>query len=619
MTQFIDRNQFESHAIFASEKHRITASESFIRGRRVTFQRGEKKIAEVKAYGITGRLFVLLGKAVAIRMEGGITHYVNKKSFDKNNKITKLFKNALVGKNFYLQPDLKILLQHLPLAGSCGNRCKFNELVQQIDNDAAFDNLNFNDAQIEAFTQLDLIALRGYDRVLLAKILTAAEKKAASPSNKNLLNIMIAKLETKVVNLEKNKLTMHYLGGGAVNSVYALKSEDGKTVFVFKPDPSELGFITKIKESHFGTATAQGIPAGEEAHLPYRAVASSIVDASLYGETHRISVKTEFTIVEKDGVRMRGILMSAAAGESPSQEEKINNAQVKDFIKYKDGQKIIYLKDYESIAKKLGYKEVKVKNKKLIGAGKLEITHLTKQDLENIGVNDPIDELMPNTCKVVAQRLHFRKVKFMVDKNGVKKLVGIRPTLGAFHPNNIKTMEDLLRLQIKDIITGECDRHPQNYFIAKEGSATGIDEDCCFGVNAFPEEGDVRAQKSLKGFIPNNASLMLRMPPCVTEKIKEEVLNLQAKCDRPGGLAEQLSSNITEEEIAAAKKRLDSLVAHLDVLDKNGLIVKDAKQLYEHKHLMDSNNSYWAREVLVFDSRKKGWNYLREHRTHHPH
>lgn len=71
-------------------------------------------------------------------------------------------------------------------------------------------------------------------------------------------------------------------------------------------------------------------------------------------------------------------------------------------------------------------------------------------------------------------------------------LTGTTLNLKELTPRNPTTAEGLLKLQIKDFITGECDRHPENYFIDDLGKVKGIDEDCCFGVNAAPEGVDVR-------------------------------------------------------------------------------------------------------------------------------
>jgi hypothetical protein len=423
--------------------------------------------------------------------------------------------------------------------------------------------LRLNPQSIAKLISIPLVDLRGYDRELLLAIFQAVKDRKGCPA----VDERIGHLETKVITVDKQD--MKVLGGGAVNTVYSVKyvepTTKEKVEAVFKPEPSELDSTTVIKEQLFGTATASGIPPGIESHLPSRAVASSFVDRLLYAND-TISVKTEFAIVNGK----RGILMQKASGKSP---------------------------------KVIGEKKEAVD---LNAHPKVKMFLLRRLHEEG--------SLTTQDAKFFAAVLKLRSVEIAGDIRGKWVLTGTSATVENFDPNNPTTAEGLLKLQVKDIITGECDRHPQNYFIAQDGKVTGIDEDCCFGVHAIPEKGDVRKQDSLKFLIPNNASLMLRMPPVVTKEIKEQIDRLHANPDQ---LRKGLEPFISKAEIDATETRLQKLHDHVNS-EAYCLVVDTKEELVstEARKRMDTNNSYAMREALVYAKDQKGWNYLRAHREY---
>ncbi len=396
------------------------------------------------------------------------------------------------------------------------------------------------------FDTLTAYQLRGFDLEVLRPILETIPQASH----------LLTELPTSIIRQAKMKA----LGSGAVNTVY--KMNDNGIDKIFKPDPSlGVDFTTSLKESYFGTAQAAGIPVGTEAHFPSRAVAASLVDDLLY-KKGRISVETNFAHVNGQ----RGIMMSMAKGRSPqmtgTKEERIS------------------LKNFPHIRKWI---EKKIEKQKT----------LTSQDLN-----------------ILAANLKLRQVKIVGNPPGKWKLVGISAVFSNFKPDNPATCEGLLKLQVKDIITGEVDRHPGNYFIdPATGGITGVDEDCSFGVDAIPENVDVRKQETLFFIIPNKASLMLRMPPVVTKEIKSHIDDLY---QNKAQLVETLTPLISQPEIDATLRRLDQLHAHVN--DKEKCLVVDKKEdliSKKARERIDPNNSYWARELLVFDKDKKGWNHLR--------
>ncbi|MCE5294338.1 MAG: hypothetical protein LLF94_06960 [Chlamydiales bacterium] len=459
---------------------------------------------------------------------------------------------------------------------------QFNKLIDQAKVDPEW-KINIKSEvkklSLESFTSLvrdlDASRLRGFDRVVLSEVVETLSEIAANLPN------LPAELSSNIKSLQAHftpaamsladranfitsiqfaptELTVDNpkpVGKGAVNTVIAVPftHEGVSGVGVFKADPSTITKGKLVKEKLFGTAEASGIPVGKNAHFTSRAVASSVVDELLFpGDPS--SVRTQFATVNGQ----RGILMETAEGKSPVLT---------------------------------GYNTVVIPEDAYL--------HL---------LDDP-KKPTDRELNLVSSQLKFRDVKPETDPiTGAVRLVGKQAVFANFKPDNAKTMEGLLKLQIKDWITGQVDRHPGNYFISDSGKVTGIDEDCSFGVNAVPENGDdVRSQKTLMGIIPNNSSLMLRMPPAMTETIKNQVLNLCANKEK---LAESLKPYLTDQEIKATITRLNTLEQHIKSLC---IIVAEPSDLFsdEVQQFTDSNNSYWARERMVFDPDISGWNYLR--------
>lgn len=557
-------------------------------GKRLVLDDDTSRIS-IKIYRVRGPLLELLGKAKKVTLKHNETIYVNIESLDKalkkpqSTKINNFFQTFIQGskKSFIKNENIKTLFHSIPIKFVAGDRSKFNSAADALKKEDNWKKTLKGEIKKippqqlkELVMQTKSLELRGYDREVLCELFKAA-KEVIPNNSKNRkvhtkLNTLIKESDVKVLAWEGQEgKEKKVLGGGAVNQVYALKEpdENGEMAikYVFKPDPSDLDATTLFKEKHFGTAAAVGIPAGSEAHLGSRAVASSVVDELLYGDKNRISVKTEFGVV--DG--QRGVLMEKATGSSPKtkpmRKTRIRLKRHPEIINYCNGQ-------------------ININGK------------LSKKDL-----------------KYIANKLKYNKVEIVVtvDETGkrVGYLVGLKRELEHLKPDNVETLDGLLRLQIKDIITGECDRHPENYFIAPDGSIKGIDEDCCFGVKAIPEGVDVRNQKARKGIIPNNASLMLRMPPLISEDTRDAVDQLYKNRKN---MCKQLEPYITPKEIKATMTRLEKLHKHIHNPQKCRVVPKDKLLDKENTALLDRDNSYWCREMLAYDSDKKGWNYLRK-------
>lgn len=461
-------------------------------------------------------------------------------------------------------PDLLLAMQSRDrqnvLSQSLSDCIQFNRFADQLKSDAK--NLEANLKALVASLNCDeLLELaggnkfdfRGYDREITCKLLKEvklaiqrqkfSDKKLLLNNLDQLLHYMHAEI------IQVDEFAKKRLGGGVVNIVYEIQYIDSKgnlKVGVFKPEVDALSVKTIYQEQFFGTVASSGISEGCDAHLNSRAVASSIVDRLLYGE-NCISVKTQFAIVNGQ----RGILMEKGLGSIPEV------ATVKVFT-----QKLAEMPDFFQA---------------FVAQKTKEHQFLTQDNL-----------------KFLALQLNAREVKIDGEQVTIAMAV-IKP----FEQKNLATIaEGLLKLQIKDFITGECDRHPQNYLVGPDGKITGIDEDCCFGVNAVPEDIEVRKLHTLGPFvIPNNGSFMLRMPRVITEEARGRVNSLYSD---QAFLKQSLEPYISKEEIAATLGRLKMLHEHIN--SEKCLAVKDKNELLgpEAWQRTDRSNSYFKREWHVF-------------------
>lgn len=358
------------------------------------------------------------------------------------------------------------------------------------------------------------------------------------------------------------------LGKGKINTVYevtykqhnAVTGEMETVTGVFKPEESGA---TSIKEKLWGSAAGSGIPTGKDANLAGRSVATSVVDKMLYRDA-TISVNTRFAIV--DG--QRGIIMDKAGGASP----------------------------------------------KVIGLTERKL-NTTMEEFYELVVGD---EAIPELLNCFARMSEADRVEVRQEPDGTKYLVAVNKMFENFDRKSPELAHDLLKLQVLDIICGQVDRHQGNYHIdPTTGRVTAFDNDCSFGVRAMPKGVDVRKQPTLGGIVPNMGSLMLRMPGVVTKSVAENILTLWGNAE---DLKASLNELISPAEIAKTLERLEMLVDHINnrkacILVEDGALIrltKDEQHLPDSRRLMNSDNSYWAREVYKFRSDASNLNYLRE-------
>lgn len=430
---------------------------------------------------------------------------------------------------------------------------------------------------ISALIKTEAVDLRGYDRqvlyVLYAALKTKIESEGYNPAfPKPSLNEMkhleelIAFFKTKEIYVNE-QIGMKPLEIGADNRGYEIRFEDQETGVrrsgIFTPEAPELSYLELKREENFGTAFASGIPSGNNAHMSSRIIASSIVDKWLNSDAESTIPKIEFVYVNGK----RGIFMEKPSGNNPSVEEEIK----------------------EEITDSVLIAQMKKRNTEL--RKKIELNKETVSDEQQ--------------WKLLAASFNYRNLEYI---NGT--LIGTKAKFKHFDLGNSRTMAGLINRQISDIIVGECNDHPQNIVIDAGGKVSGKPS-CCFGGNAIPK-GDVRRQSSLMGVIPNQGSLMLRMPPVITQEMKDKISVRYLNSKELEKLKKELSPYISEAEIAATLGRLGQLYMHTQDSKKCRVVQgSDDLLLPENQKLMDPENSLYKMIELRYSNNEKDKNYLR--------
>lgn len=349
------------------------------------------------------------------------------------------------------------------------------------------------------------------------------------------------------------KVKLKLLNCGALNKVYTYIDPIDKKTYVFKQSINDVrpnnfvDVIFKCKKQILSSFASTSINSGIPKENKANFCSRSVastVTDEMLNGENRILVKTQHIYLNN----MSGISMELAKGKNPIlKKEKIIPITDRKYIKLAQQNK------FDEIAK-----NIKCHKTEIILNG----TYLTysKKSISYLDSENPI------------------------------------------------TYEGLLRLQILDIINGECDRHPKNYLIDQmDGTVKGIDNECSFGIYSLPE-GDVRNQEKILGILPNKGSLMLRMPPVVTRQIKKDVKLLYNNRDE---YSRKLDLYLTKKEVEATIVRLTKLYEHL--CSKNCKKVSSInKLLIIGKKLSDTTNSYWGRELYASKMNPTNWNHLRE-------
>ncbi|NRO99430.1 hypothetical protein GWC77_26475 [Paraburkholderia sp. NMBU_R16] len=151
---------------------------------------------------------------------------------------------------------------------------------------------------------------------------------------------------------------------------------------------------------------------------------------------------------------------------------------------------------------------------------------------------------------------------------------------------------EVTKLQLLDHLTGQGDRHGNNYFINIEpdgrAKVTGIDNDQCFGklltdpngIQWVPDD-DLRA-----GFRGT------ALPPVVDIETADKIERLT-----PDDIRAMLQNKLSEDEIQAAIARHKGVKDHIGTLRSQGRIISaDQWGNPSVQRLMNAQNSYVARD-----------------------
>ncbi len=155
-----------------------------------------------------------------------------------------------------------------------------------------------------------------------------------------------------------------------------------------------------------------------------------------------------------------------------------------------------------------------------------------------------------------------------------------------------KVAREIIKLQLLDHLTGQTDRHHNNYFIHQEGSAvrvTGIDNDLCFG--KFPTDPNGIASDSKHSCV----FVGRRMPPVLDSHMAAAIEGIELR-----DLDDILGKQFTSEEVSAAKSRLTGMKAHVQALrDATPSGIVDPEDWASHMDKLDVGNSYVGRDRIV--------------------
>ena len=150
---------------------------------------------------------------------------------------------------------------------------------------------------------------------------------------------------------------------------------------------------------------------------------------------------------------------------------------------------------------------------------------------------------------------------------------------------------EVTKLQLLDHLTGQGDRHGNNYFIdiGQDGKAkvTGIDNDQCFGSRLTDPAGikyaDNRTNYGFRG---------TSLPPVVDTEMADKIHSLTHN-----DIREMLGNKLSEAEVQAAIARHEGVKQHINVLARNGRIIQPSDWSRPAvTKLLTAENSYVGRE-----------------------
>lgn len=300
------------------------------------------------------------------------------------------------------------------------------------------------------------------------------------------------------------------LGSGAVNTVSLLEDNEGEQ-YIFKADQKK-GMVA-LDEA--GSDIARGATA-----FSNRSVAMYRLDQLL-----GFGVIPETQFAEKDG--MFGHVMKLAGGASPQQETKLSPFQA---AQAEDPEGLAWAQKVKNIESNVdGYYTALLDTQALPGS------------------RDVVFDVRASIAK------SFGRI------NGERFV--IKHAYNNFDYRNADIQEGLTSLHLVDLIAGQLDRHPGNYFIGVDPSngrlrVTAIDNDAAFGATHDDLNKNIRS-----GHLPG-------LPSVVSEEQWQRIERITGE-----QIAEVLGDLLSEAEVASTIARFEQLKAHLRELSNAGQLV----------------------------------------------
>jgi hypothetical protein len=159
---------------------------------------------------------------------------------------------------------------------------------------------------------------------------------------------------------------------------------------------------------------------------------------------------------------------------------------------------------------------------------------------------------------------------------------------------------EVTKLQLLDHLTGQGDRHGENYFVNVDPDGrvkvTGIDNDQCFGEKLTHPEGIRFTGHSKCGFRGT------ALPPVVDHEMAIAITNLT-----PADVEAMLGDKLSRGEVRAANQRLAGVKRHIAELEQKGLVIHPDHWQNSHvKKLLTPENSYVARDAYAVFQNAEG-------------
>ena len=252
--------------------------------------------------------------------------------------------------------------------------------------------------------------------------------------------------------------------------------------------------------------------------------------------------------------------------------------------------------DFTTYKGKVGLAMKKAPGKSLVKKVEVEIPDPSSYVLLS-GVIDARDKGVPNWQAQLPKGVIYHDDKFYKEEPRGRSLPLESPPAKAAVVAQVQ--KSMMNLQWLDAFSGQVDRHPENYLMDVDDqdnvTLTGIDNDFSFGST---QKDPTKKVPGLDNFCG--------IPPLIDRALYDTIHNLDW-----GTYSAGLGSELSPEEIAAAKTRFDSIKLEVEKLETGGMVVdnwetfskdgKSAKDIMMDDTPPDDqtppSNNYYKRDV----------------------